>query len=265
MVAVDGSGVVGVTWFDRRDHPDNLGWTVRFRASLDGGETFGPSVPVSDPVDPWASDPMLLKEVGGILRPGVLELGIHYFDFNAGHTVGFAAGAPGSFHPLWVDTRTGSPQLWTAPVTVSGDVSVNGEPALANLVDVTPDVRIRATNRWWMRESGRVEAELVLENMSQDTIRGPLFVRILSLTSDLGIAGVVNSDGGGNAEGAFWDLTAYLEDDILAPGARTQPKELAFTVDNLGALEINNYASTTSLAAMRVKVLAGARDRSANR
>ena len=47
-VAVNRDGVVGVAWYDRRDNPDNLGWWVRFRASLDGGETFLPSVRVSE-------------------------------------------------------------------------------------------------------------------------------------------------------------------------------------------------------------------------
>jgi hypothetical protein len=30
VVAVNPQGVVGVSWYDRRDHRDNLGWTVRF-------------------------------------------------------------------------------------------------------------------------------------------------------------------------------------------------------------------------------------------
>src|SRR5207247_9521570 len=46
-VAVNAAGVVGVAWNDRRDHPDNLAYTVRFTASLDGGDTFLPSVRVS--------------------------------------------------------------------------------------------------------------------------------------------------------------------------------------------------------------------------
>ena len=36
-----------------------------------------------------------------------------------GDTAGLAAAADGTFHPLWVDHRTGTPQVWTATVTVT--------------------------------------------------------------------------------------------------------------------------------------------------
>src|SRR5207253_7470334 len=38
-LAVNKEGVVGVTWYDRRDNPEGVGYWVRFSASLDGGET----------------------------------------------------------------------------------------------------------------------------------------------------------------------------------------------------------------------------------
>ena len=40
LVAVNEHGVVGVAWYDRRQHPDNLGWYLRFSASLDGGRNL---------------------------------------------------------------------------------------------------------------------------------------------------------------------------------------------------------------------------------
>src|SRR5204863_7612462 len=43
-IAVNRNGVLGVMWYDRRDSPDNLGWTPRFSVSYDGGDTFVPSV-----------------------------------------------------------------------------------------------------------------------------------------------------------------------------------------------------------------------------
>src|SRR5260370_35671156 len=46
--AVNKSGVVGVMWYDRREDPLNPGYTARFRASLDGGDTWLPSVKVSE-------------------------------------------------------------------------------------------------------------------------------------------------------------------------------------------------------------------------
>src|SRR5262249_18742139 len=48
VIAVNKNGVVGISWYDRRDNPDKLGWFVRFTASLDGGDTWTPSVRVSE-------------------------------------------------------------------------------------------------------------------------------------------------------------------------------------------------------------------------
>src|SRR5207248_1712158 len=46
-LAVNNAGVVLVTWYDRRDAQDNLGWRLRAAASLDGGEPFPASAPVA--------------------------------------------------------------------------------------------------------------------------------------------------------------------------------------------------------------------------
>jgi hypothetical protein len=37
---------------------------------------------------------------------------------NSGDTAGLAADAGGVFHPVWIDNRTGVPQMWTATVKV---------------------------------------------------------------------------------------------------------------------------------------------------
>src|SRR5574341_154833 len=119
VVAVNSAGVVGVMWYDRRDNPDNLAYWVRFSASLDGGETFLPSVRVSEaPNSPdRALFPFAQSAGGGSgLRGGALrvEVGISGFTFNGGHTAGMSVTADGLFHPFWVDNRTGVPQIWTA-------------------------------------------------------------------------------------------------------------------------------------------------------
>jgi hypothetical protein len=94
VVAVNRSGVVGVSWYDRRDHPDNLGYYVSFRASVDGGSTWLPSVRVSTAAHVSSDDTRK----------------------NSGDTAGLAADADGVFHPVWIDNRTGIPQMWTATV-----------------------------------------------------------------------------------------------------------------------------------------------------
>ena len=118
-IAVNRDGVVGVTWYDRRDHSDNLGWDVRFAASFDGGATFRPSVKVSER---GASFPVGTSRE---LRPRStkptereqINSGRDSFRFMGGDTAGLAADAAGLFHAVWVDNHTGAPQVWTATIS----------------------------------------------------------------------------------------------------------------------------------------------------
>jgi len=96
VVAVNRRGVVGVSWYDRRDNADNLGYYVMFAASVDGGRTWLPSVRVSAAAH--VADDDTRK--------------------NSGDTAGLAADADGVFHPVWIDNRTGIPQMWTTTVTI---------------------------------------------------------------------------------------------------------------------------------------------------
>jgi hypothetical protein len=101
-IAVNKAGVVTVTWYDRRGLPTAPGsrapfhapgCNVRIRVSLDGGETWRPSVKVNEKT----------------IQASVWELR---------DTAGLAADAAGAFHPVWIDDRTGTKQVWTARVNV---------------------------------------------------------------------------------------------------------------------------------------------------
>jgi len=102
-IAVNQAGVVAVTWYDTRDiSKGEAGWDVRFRASLDGGNTWSPSVKGNE-------------QGTRVARPTKKAFGV-------GHTAGIASGADGLFHCLWVDGRSGVAQVWTATVEVkAGD------------------------------------------------------------------------------------------------------------------------------------------------
>ena len=97
-IAVNSRGVVGVSWYDRREATDNLGYRVRFSASLDGGQSWLPSAVVSTAAHVDRGDSRK----------------------NSGDTAGLAADRDGVFHPVWIDNRTGLPQMWTATVRVRG-------------------------------------------------------------------------------------------------------------------------------------------------
>jgi len=100
-VAVSKTGVLAVSWYDTRSlHEDEALWNFRIRMSLDGGETWQPSVQVTDV--PTLKDKKTRKQRG------------------VGHTAGLVADADDIFHCLWVDNRTGVLQVYTAAVTVGG-------------------------------------------------------------------------------------------------------------------------------------------------
>ena len=69
------------------------GCNVRLRVSLDGGETWQPSVQVNETA----------------IKSSVWELR---------DTAGLAADSAGTFHAVWIDDRTGTTQVWTAAVRV---------------------------------------------------------------------------------------------------------------------------------------------------
>lgn len=228
-VAVNRAGVVGVAWYDRRDSPDNLGWQIRFAASFDGGETFEPSVRVSEAPNAYANLarwPITAFTSGGgdvspkpeseteaepesgpaPPKPGEIDIqiGLDGFFYNGGHTAGMAADAGGDFHPFWVDNRTGLPQVWTARVSVSGDAVKNGSAELAALEDVTGNVRLELTNVVHDRARGTITADARLTNTSKRPLPLPLTARVIDLSSDVGVPDIVASDNGASGAGAVW-------------------------------------------------------------
>src|SRR5262249_34942421 len=137
-------GVVLVTWLDRRESGDNLGWRVRAAASLDGGETFSASVPVAS--SPNAYPPSTPWDVGVSAYSSqslvTISASIDQFYVAGGPTSGMAVDANGTFFPTWVDNRTGVPQLWTAPITVAGAAVKNGVAELGGLDNVSEHLKI---------------------------------------------------------------------------------------------------------------------------
>ena len=243
LVAVNKDGVVGVYWYDRRDMGDNLGWRPRFSASLDGGETFLPSVSVSEAAmvhgktDKWTlmggtSISAAPKDSQREGRIGV-SINLDGFYFNGGHTAGFAADAGGGFHPFWIDNRTGIPQVWTTTVRVEGLVVPHGSPELQALEDISSAVSLELTNPSYDRKQNTFGIDAKLKNTSEATIIGPIKIRVLILRSELGKPAVINADNKAIGPGAIWDLTATLNDNALKAKETSKPKRLEFSLSQL--------------------------------
>jgi hypothetical protein len=101
-VAVNRAGVVGVSWFEwRKTESGEVRGHEYFSPSVDGGATWLPRVRVTDKENRFGpgDSPETAKSW-------------------LGDTSGLAADAAGDFHPLWVDNRTGTRQVFTARVQV---------------------------------------------------------------------------------------------------------------------------------------------------
>lgn len=247
-VAVNHDGVVLVAWYDGRAARDGLGWELRAATSLDGGVTFSPSARVSTVPSVYTQQMSWpIAEPGFGFRgitprrargsPIGIDLGVYPFVTNAGHTSGLAADSAGVFHPVWVDLRTGVSQLFTAPVTVTGPVTLHGGRDLDDLEDVTADVDLVADAANYDRVKGTLTLDVKVKNTSTRTLRRPLRFRVVGLGSDPdgqvsteegeggelavsappGIPSIVDAMNRLKGVGAIWDLSDAIPEAGLPP------------------------------------------------
>ena len=243
VVAVNRDGVVGVIWYDRRNSTNNLDWEVRFTASLDGGDTFMPSVKVSESAFTHDKDKQKFEIHVFASRPGQLggaslDLALSPFFLHGGHTAGLAADAAGRFHPFWVDNRTGVSQVWTAPVTVRGKPVRYSSPELSDLDDISSKVFISSTKPQYDPSTGKISFEAQVQNISRDTINGPVKICVLSVASPAGgTVRLLSADNGEAGVRAVWDFSQLLTDNQIKPGEKSGIKHMEFSVSNLPDLE----------------------------
>jgi hypothetical protein len=237
VVAVNKHGVVGVGWYDRRESSDNLGWHMRFTASLDGGETWLPSVRVSEGEHTFTEDtywPVRGSVTSGSSgRPGLVELSVNQFLIWGGDTGGLVADPTGTFHMVWPDNRTGVAQLWSAAITVNGSGHLFGDPDIAQFSDLSDKVELELFEMTYDRSTEILSVQARLKNLSPGRIAGPLMVRVGVLQSGLGAAEILNGDNGLHGSGAVWDFTSFVPDGVLLPDAASRAKELRFRVSDV--------------------------------
>jgi hypothetical protein len=107
-IAVDGEGVVGVSWNDRRADPTDLCYQPYFAASADGGASFSPNVEVSQE---------LTCPAGSHAEGTPLDSTYRYL--NGGDTQGIVGLPQGGFHLAWINGGAGQMQLWSTIVAVA--------------------------------------------------------------------------------------------------------------------------------------------------
>jgi hypothetical protein len=229
VVGVNKDGVVGVSWYDKRDHADDRGWDLRFAASLDGGETLSPSVRVSSKSQTYTGHEAIAvgssyhgQDKGS--KDGLkIDLKTIFLD-GPGDTNGMAVGVDGTFHPVWTDNRTGVPQIWSAPVDVRGRVARNGSADLATFADMSEKVSYSTSDVALDRTTGVITLHLRMKNASSDTIRGPLKLRLVGGEDDYGRIEARGAENGVDSIGAVWSVP--MEGATLLPGAATRPLKI---------------------------------------
>jgi hypothetical protein len=237
-VAVNGAGVVAVTWLDRSRSPDNLGWQQRVRISLDGGETFQPSALVSesparfDGREHWPTQASIKgggTRVYGGRGPLHVEIFAPRFIYVPGDTTGLTADIDGVFHPYWVDNRTGWHQVWTAAIKVAGTAARNGSNALAALDDLTALTTLKRVTNHYDRDTHTATVTVRIENTGRETLEGPFTVRVIGLGSDVATVAVAGASNGLSGPGATWTFP----DGRLEPGAASDPLTLTFSLSDI--------------------------------
>lgn len=257
VVAVNKAGVLGALWLDTRNSPDGSRYEPFFTASLDGGETFLPSLPVS-------SEPSLQKGPGNVAvhadsweHEGVGRLVFlsAYLRWGAGGDyIGMTADPAGTFFPLWPDSRSGTFQLYTAPIRVEVPeplpTPVPGVPTPTPVATAAkPPQRVQtkvldrvdlvfdpARTDW---QAGTVEVSIRLKNKSSKPIYPPITLEIVGFGSGMGdehkefAPAVLNAANGKTGVGAVFSFDAALRGlESLAPGALTAPVVLRFKLVN---------------------------------
>jgi hypothetical protein len=258
VVATNKDGVVAVTWFDTRDSKDGREYHEYFSASIDGGETFLPSVKVSSaPSDPKGTG-------NAVMTPMIYEyqkkLNLSFLSAasrwgSGGDYMGLTADKDGSFHPFWADSRSGTFQIYTARVKVEvpqkevppppGAPAPPAPPKAAPTEKVETDLVGRVEVIFDPTRYDAAKKELTipirLKNVSQDPIYPPLKLEITGIgfpefeseddkkENAENAPEAVNSINGKSGIGAVFDLNEGLAGlEALEPGAQTGPLVLRF-------------------------------------
>ena len=251
VVAVNPEGVVGVMWYDKRDIRSGMGYYVRFAASLDGGETWQPSVRISEAPKTFESNGTW-PITAGVWRNsgGGLSFNLRRFEWIAGgHTAGMAADANGAFHPFWVDNRTGVSQIWTASVAVRGTAVKNGSVELSQLDDLSSSTMLELNTCNYEKTDNVLSCNARLKNTSKEILGGRLKLRVIALRSELGEPQILNADNGQNGIGAVWNF-----DQEIKPGENSPDKLFRFRILNPRDFRQGNHFKSTFVV-MDVRVL----------
>jgi hypothetical protein len=222
-LAVNGKGVVGVVWNDRRAHKNEC-YDLYFAASVDGGETFLPNVtPGGKPTcsmqtGNWMPNAEVsaypkTEEGQSVEGQGFNVLMISTRFPGGGDTQGLDADSDGVFHAAWIDGSSGVMRLAMTPFTVAGSAA----RAVSSERDVSTQVKLVSENCTFDWKANAFACDMHLENKSPLPVDGPFTVELQNMMVNLTDFATTNADNGRAAEGARWTFDAKR----LEPGAKS--------------------------------------------
>jgi photosystem II stability/assembly factor-like uncharacterized protein len=234
-IAVNNRGVVGVTWNDRRNHKDDC-YDLYFSASLDGGETFLPSVTTGrKPTCPLAPgnwkpsakiSPYPKTEEGvSVEGQGLNVLMISTRFPGGGDTQGLDSDSEGVFHAAWIDGSSGVMQLAGTSFTVAGVVH---EPERSGQ-DVSTQVKLVAKDCAFDWKTNGFSCRMHLENKSPLAVTGPFAVELQAVRVNLTDFRVENADNHKPADGARW----AFQSSELAPNTSSEERPFRWHFSSL--------------------------------
>ena len=228
-VAVNGDGVLGVTWYDTREAPSEFAFHQYFAASFDGGDSFTAPQRVSSAISrPMGSGnllpaPSTFSGPEGELRVGLLSAASRWV--NGGDYMGLTASVDGRFHPVWADARSGTYQVYTASIRIDDGASAVPAAVAGDPVDVTRRIELVNDPGAYDAETGVLDLWIRLKNESAAPIAGPIEVEIRKFGSGMDemfaefAPEILNADNGiGSAGARFVYDEALGTEGVLPPG-----------------------------------------------
>ena len=246
-VAVNSRGVVALTWLDTRENPSAAVMRPRVAISYDGGASLTTSQPISENGEDYRLGQAsgVWANISGAGFPqdedyqgarGPLQAAFYpfvHFNGTPGDTRLMVADVNGHFHDFWF-ANTATPEhntnLLTSTIQVKGHAYRNGDPTLDALHDSTKAVSVSIESTRY-DGNGRFTVRMSLVNNSSHTIRGPLFARIIRVSSVYGAPSIETQTVNNlSTNGAVVDFSSCLINKVLAPGATSKPFKLQFDI-----------------------------------
>ncbi|HZT01040.1 MAG TPA: sialidase family protein [Steroidobacteraceae bacterium] len=224
-IAVSADGVLGVSWYDRRNDPKNDCFQEYFSASVDGGLTFLPNRVVhaaatcTNQRGNWQPNAtQSVDDDGNVFSVTLATPGLRFA--NAGETHGIAAVGSGGFELAWINGESGVMQLAATRVDV----------AAKPLGEDTGDLMQLDTTEPALDADGKsISMQVVLTNRSLHPMHAPLTLLLTQMDASLQELRASNTNNGITGVGAAWKLEARGGGNELAPGASTAPLVLRFS------------------------------------